>query len=82
MDDGRGASPALDMATTGGLISAFKTNNVILDALIAMCIPFFLKLVFDSMSITQKKIASGELSFDPRFWLPLRPHNVRAFHRA
>ena len=45
MDDGRGASPALDMATTGGLISAFKTNNVILDALIAMCIPFFLKLV-------------------------------------
>lgn len=70
MDDGRGASPALDMATTGGLISAFKTNNVILDALIAMCIPFFLKLVFDSMSITQKKIASGELSFDPRFWLP------------
>jgi hypothetical protein len=68
-DHGRNGD-GLDVTSQMGIINSLKTGNVVLDMVLAMCIPVFFKMLFEGISSTQKKLTSGDLSLEPADWLP------------
>ena len=58
---GRPGGPHMDLASTTGIVNALKTGNIVLDMAIAMCIPVFFKMIFDSLESLRKKYQQGDL---------------------